>query len=177
MFLMRINRVTILFNKIGDEIMTDKYNKILPFSSIPAEPLDTPPMKYPFLVVRFMPAVYQREQIDIRQGEAAVHISPGSCFLRHPDPFDGEGAIRESCRALLLEGVMAAVLRTQLRMCVVWAADKASYVERDRTIKVLNSIPSGGFMLPSKIAFDAPEKVVYDKDGNIENCSKPRPKH
>ena len=157
--------------------MTNNYNEILPFSGIPTEPLDKPTSEYPYLVVRFMPAVYQRERIDIRRGEAAVHIGPGSCFLRHPDPFDGEGAIRESCRALLLEGVMAAVLRTQLRMCVVWAADKASYVERDRPIKELNSIPSGGFMLPSKIAFDAPEKVAFGKDGNIENCSKPRPKH
>jgi hypothetical protein len=151
--------------------------KMMPYTGIPAEPLDSPTSEYPYLVVRIMSGVYQRERINIRKGEAAVHIGHGSCFLRHPDPFDEGGAIRESCRMLLLESVLATVLRTHLRMCVVWAADKCSFVEMDRTIKESNSIPSGGVMLPSKLAFDAPVKAEFDSEtGNIKDAPSP-PKH
>lgn len=154
--------------------MKGKYNMMIPASGIPTEPLDNPTSEYPYLVVRLMAGVYQRERIDIRKGEAAVHIGHGSCFLRHPDPFDERGVMREGCRTLLLEGVLAAVLRTRLRMCVVWAADKSSFVELDRTIKESNSIPSGGFMLPSKMAFDAPVKAEFDSETvNIKDVPSP----
>lgn len=157
-----------------DGIKIGRSECMLPFSGIPFEPLDKSSSEYPYLVVRLMSAVYQRERIYIRQGDPAVHIGYGSCFLRHPQPFDEGGRISSDCRKLLLDGVLAAVLRTRLRMCVVWAPDKASYVEMDRTINKSNSIPSGGIMLPSKIAFDAPEKVVVGEDGSIEKCSKPK---
>ncbi|MEI8172711.1 MAG: tetratricopeptide repeat protein [Deltaproteobacteria bacterium] len=160
-----------------DGIKKGRYNCMLPFSDIPSEPLDKPSSEYPYLVVRLMSGVYQRERIYIRQGEAAVYIGHGSCFLRHPDPFDEEGIIREGCRKLLLDGVMAAVLKTRLRMCVVWAPDKASFVEMDKTINESNEPPSGGITLPSKVAFDTPMKAEIDSEtGNIKDVTS-QPKH
>jgi hypothetical protein len=60
--------------------MTGEY-KMMPFTGIPAEPLDSPTSVYPYLVVRLMFGVYQRERIDIRKGEAAAyhyHVQKGA---------------------------------------------------------------------------------------------------
>ena len=127
---------------------------ISPFTDIPAEPIAAPTTQYPYLVVRIMSAFYQRERIDVRQGEPAVQIGTGKSFVQHPEPWLDANAISEGCRNLLLKGVIAAVDRTKFRMCIVWDKESCSFVERDGVINESTESPSGGVNLPRKLAFD-----------------------
>lgn len=132
---------------------------VSPFTSIPTEPI-ADGNKYPYLIVRLMPAVYQRERIDIRKGEPLVAISPGTTYVQHPEPLNGDGSMSVDCRALLLNAVKEAVQRTRFRMSVIWGERAASYVELDGSINASTQIPSGGIQLPNKLAFD--QRVVTD---------------
>jgi|GEM_PF-2010544 len=127
---------------------------VSPFSTIPAEPLDNPAGKYPYLVVRIMSSVYQRESIEIREGEPSVHIGYRSSYVQYPTPVTTDGLISADCRTLLLNGVLEAVRRTGFRMSVVWQPGLCSYVERDGTINESEQTPSGGIALPAGIVFD-----------------------
>jgi len=133
---------------------------VAPFSNIPAEPLDNPKGKYPYLVIRFMSGVYQRESIEVRVGESAFHLGVNTTYVQHPVPYASDGSISEGCRKLLLEEVLAAVIRTRYRMCVVWQLGVCSYVESDGTINESNDPPSGGVALPAKIEFD--KRIPFD---------------
>lgn len=127
---------------------------VSPFSTIPAEPLDNPARKSIGLVVRLMSCVYQSERIEIREGEPSVHIGYRSSYVQYPTPITADGLVSEGCRTLLLEGVLAAVIRTGFRMSVVWQRGVCSYVERDGTITESEQPPSGGISLPAGIVFD-----------------------
>jgi len=128
---------------------------ITPFTQIPSEQLSNSTAEYPYLVVRIMNAVYQRERIDIRQGEPAVLIGAGKCYVQHPEPRTVGNEISEGCRALLLAAVSTSVDKTKFRMSVVWGKSSTSYVERDGVINESSVIPSGGVELPNKLGFDA----------------------
>ena len=93
---------------------------VSPFTQIPSEPLAGPVTQYPFLVVRIYNTVYQREQIEIRQGKPAVKIGAGNSYVQHPEPWLLNNEISEGCRALLLVGVVSAVNTTGFRMCIKW---------------------------------------------------------
>lgn len=127
---------------------------VSPFTQIASEPLAGPVTQYPFLVVRIYSAVYQRERIEIRQGEPAVKIGAGKSYVQHPEPWLLNNEISENCRALLLAGVTSAVNTTGFRMCIKWAEARCSYVERDGVINESSESPSGGIDMPSKLAFD-----------------------
>ncbi|MBA3033570.1 MAG: hypothetical protein KKF85_06125 [Gammaproteobacteria bacterium] len=133
---------------------------VSPFSTDPAEPLDNPKGSYPHLVVRIMSAVYQRESIEVREGEPSVHVGHRNAYVQHPVPFTADGSISEGCRKLLLGGVLKAVIRTGHRMCVVWQLGVCSYVECDGRIDKSRDAPSGGVSLPTKIEFD--KRVPFD---------------
>lgn len=126
---------------------------------IPSEPVDES-NKYPYLVVRIMPAVYQRERIDVRIGEPSVAISPNRTYVQHPEPITDDGSMSVGCRTLLLNAIKEAVNRTKFRMSVIWGEGDVSYVEHDGSIKASTVIPSGGIQLPNKLAFD--QRVVTD---------------
>ena len=122
-------------------------------------PAEAPPEIYPYLVVRIYSAVYQRERIEIIQGEAAVEIRAKGTFVRHPQPFNSQGELSDGCRRLLLDGVLEAVQRTHFRMCVVWNSSSCSFVERDGIITESSDPPSGGINLP-KLAFHEPPRRI-----------------
>lgn len=126
---------------------------VIPFTSIPSEPIDEG-NKYPYLIVRLMSAVYQRENIDVRKGEPLVAISPHKTYVQHPEPIADDGNMSIGCRTLLLNAVKDAVNRTKFRMSVIWGKADASYVELDGSINASTEIPSGGIQLPNKLAFD-----------------------
>lgn len=128
--------------------------KVAPFSTHPFEPLDNPKGDYPYLVIRLMSAVYQREPIEIRQGTSRVHIGHRTTYVQHRSPRTPEGQVSEECRLLLLQGVREAVRRLKHRMCVVWQHNSCSFVESDGTINESGDPPSGGATLPNSIAFD-----------------------
>jgi hypothetical protein len=127
---------------------------VSPFSSHPAEPLDNPKGRFPHIVIRFMAAVYQRESIDVRIGEPAVHIGHRASFVQHPAPYAADDSIGAECRALLLNGVLESVRRTRHRMCVVWKRGACTFVEPDGTFNDSEEAPSGGVPLPASIEFE-----------------------
>lgn len=116
---------------------------------------------YPYIVVHLMPTVYQREEIAIAHGAPSVHIGHRDTFVHHPAPFSDDG-ISQGCRELLIQGVHEAVLRTHFRMCLVWAPDWCTFIERDGSVNESNDPPSGGIgsggvggiPLPIEIEFD-----------------------
>lgn len=127
---------------------------VAPFSTHPFEPLDNPKGDYPYLVIRLMSAVYQREPIEIRLGTSRVHIGHRTTYVQHRSPRTPEGQVSEECRLLLLQGVSEAVRRLKHRMCVVWQHKSCSFVELDGTINESGTPPSGGATLPNGIAFN-----------------------
>ncbi len=135
---------------------------VSPFASIPSEPVDEIG-KYPYLIIRLMPAVYQRHQITVYRGEPLVTIGHGRNFVQHPEPITDEGVITPGCRTLILNAVLEVVKRGPFRMAVVWGEKEASYVERDGSIEESTVRPSGGIPLPNKIAYDQREIIDLSK--------------
>lgn len=119
---------------------------------------------YPYLVIRLCPAVYQREEITISEGVPSARVAWRNTQLSHPAPYNSYGQITESAKAALIEGVLAAVRRTNFRMCIVWSKEACTFVERYGRIEHKDEPPSGGYgsggvggqPLPFEIAFDRP---------------------
>lgn len=99
---------------------------------------------YPFLVVRLMSAVYQREHVTICQGPPIAHVGYHDTFVHHPFPYAADGSISRDCMRLMAEATLEAVQRTKFRMCLVWSKTHCTYVERDGTIRESHEPPSGG---------------------------------
>jgi hypothetical protein len=136
----------------------------------PPRPVEVPP-DYPYIVVRVIAGVYQREDIAIEEGEPCIHIGHRCSYVRHPEPFTDTGQISPGCREFLIRGVLDAVQRFRLRMCLVWARGACTFCERDGTALDSNDPPSGGFgsggrggtKLPFNIEFD--RRDTHSDDG------------
>ncbi len=133
---------------------------VSPFSDHPAEPIDSPKGSYPYLVIRFMAAVYQRENLQVRVGVPAVHIGHRSSFVQHPVPYAKDGSISPACRVFLLDGVLDGVRRLKFRICVVWEKGTCTFVEREGQIKDSDDPPSDGVPLPKTI--DCDKRVPFE---------------
>ena len=124
--------------------------------------------RYPYLVIRLMAGVYQREPLDIQPGKPSIHVGHRSSSVRHPEPFNADGSVSKACRALLVMGVLNAVRRTGFRMCVVWDPENCTFVERDGKCEESATPPSGGLgtggvggtALPIEIDVDSPPVPV-----------------
>ena len=122
---------------------------------------------YPYLVVHLMPAMYQREEITVRSGEPKAHVGHRNCYVHHVSPFANDGSISQGCREILVAAVLDAVLRTRFPMCLVWAANSCTFLERDGSVREGSEPPSGGLgtggvggmPMPADIAFDDPRSV------------------
>jgi hypothetical protein len=101
------------------------------------------PPPYPHLVVRLIATVYQNERIRISVGPPAVEVVNRQCVVSHPAPFAADGSMSLACRALIIDGVQAAVRKLRLRMCVVWGPSACTYVEAD-SVREHAEPPSGG---------------------------------
>lgn len=118
---------------------------------------------YPHLVVRIYSAVYQREDIAIHEGPPQVHIGYRSSSVQCPAPFMPNGQLSPSCRDLLVAGVVEAVPRLRIRMCLVWGPSDCTYCERDGSSKNSNQLPSGGLGSGGVGGIPLPIEVQYDK--------------
>lgn len=118
--------------------------------------------RFPYLVIRFMAAVYQREDFAIHVGSERIHIGHRDSFIHHPRPFEDDGTVSPECRQALIAAVLAAVRKYRFRMCIVWAPGKCTFVEADGSANDSTDPPSGGIgtggvggaPLPSDIEFD-----------------------
>jgi len=158
----------------------DAGSAVLPWNP---EPSVAARLRYPYLVVRLMSAVFQREDITLHPGSPSVHIGHRDTFVHHPQPFDADGAVSADCRALLIAGTLEAVQRTRFRMCLVWAADSCTFVEFDGSVKHSDDPPSGGLgtggvggkALPGDIEFDrrAGQQAKFASDGPLRPLQGP----
>lgn len=99
---------------------------------------------YPYIVVRFMATVYQREDISIHCGEPKAHVGYRDSFVHHPNPFAEDGALNPECEALLISATHEAIRRTHFRMCLVWGPKRCTFLERDGSEVDSDDPPSGG---------------------------------
>jgi hypothetical protein len=76
------------------------------------------PAQYPYVVIRYMPAVY-----DVRPVPPSMP------------------------RERLVSVILSEVRRTRFRMCCVFAADDCVYCEPDGTTRASNDPPAGGAVL------------------------------
>jgi len=117
---------------------------------------------FPYLVVRMMAGIYQREDFAIHVGTERIHIGHRDSFVHHPRPFADDGSVTPECRKAMIAAVLAAVRKFRFRMCLVWARDACTFVEPDGSTLAGTEPPWGGFgtggvggtPLPSDIEFD-----------------------
>lgn len=119
--------------------------------------------RFPYLVVCFMPAVFQREEIAIHKGPAKMRVGFRDSFVHHPEPFKPDGSMSADCKRLMIVGTLEAIQRTGFRMCLVWTANSCTYVEKDGSANDSDAPPSGGvgsggaggIPLPHDLEFEA----------------------
>jgi len=126
---------------------------------------------YPYIVIHLMPAVYQREEISIACGAPSVHIGHRDTFVHHPTPFSEDG-ISQGCRDLLIQGVHEAVRRTRFRMCLVWAPDWCTFIERDGSANESNDPPSGGIGSGGVGGIPSPIEIEFDQRRQLGRYNK-----
>lgn len=74
--------------------------------------------RYPYLVIRLIPAVYHRLPIHFVPNDR-VKPFPHSLTMVEPEPFDADGKLTAQCRKNLVEIVRHQVKKTGHRMCFV----------------------------------------------------------
>jgi hypothetical protein len=106
--------------------------------------LRAPARRYPYLVVRWMAAVY---------GVWEIRIGAGACedperALVVVDPSYREGVpLSVSQRRAIIDAALAKSAQLRHRMCVVFAEDDAVYVEPDGRCNASSEAPRGGLRL------------------------------
>jgi hypothetical protein len=147
-------------------------------ADIPNSVPDASGVVYPYLIVRLMPAVYMRAPITIEVGPPAVEIVGRGCRVSHPAPLASDGSVAADCRALIVDGVRAAVRNGRHRMTIFWGGRWCTYCEvgyaMDSTF-----VPSGGIQListdlePHRYEPGAPDSLdgrALDKVVSIEEA-------
>ena len=86
--------------------------------------------RYPYVVVRLMAALRQREEIAVYASAPRSRVGFRDSFVHHPTPFAADGAVRQGCRNVLVAATFEAVRRTGLRQCLVWPVNESSSQER-----------------------------------------------
>lgn len=99
---------------------------------------------YPYLVVRLMAAVYQREALAVKQGNPYAMVKHWGSYLSHPGVSADGKTIDTAAREYFEAAVLQMVQRTGFRMSIVWAKDECSFMEKDGSIERKLAPPSGG---------------------------------
>lgn len=103
--------------------------------------------RFPYLVIRWMAAVYGRKDFIFVVGDHKFSMNQRSIEVTHPAPFDHTEQIAADCKSLILKGVLEAVKTSRFRMCVVWGPKSCTYVESDGNFNHSSEPPSGGVVL------------------------------
>lgn len=132
---------------------------ISPFTDHLPAPIDDPNGSFPYIVIRLIATVYQKESLQVRVGSPDFHIGYRSSFVQHPCPYAENGSISPECRAYMLTAVLEAVIRLRFRMCVVWKKGACTFVEPDGQFNDSDEAPSGGVVLPNTIEYDRRTRI------------------
>ena len=103
--------------------------------------------KYPYVVVRYMAAVYSRRQVVFKpSGHAGVENQNIVCI--HPAPF-ANGKLKQECVEELVDILKDLTHSSGFRMCLVLAENSCIFVEPDGQTKISDDPPSGGVKIKS----------------------------
>jgi hypothetical protein len=103
------------------------------------------PGSYPRLVIRIYSAIYSRVPIDLKCAQPAeAKIASSRASLCHPGVDPETSALDPDARKFLADAVLTAVRRTGFRMCLVFGAQDALFIEKDGSMNPSNDPPSGG---------------------------------
>lgn len=107
-----------------------------------------PVCRFPYLVVRLIPTLYQHEKIFVGP-TPPKNATPRNIVVVHPDPWDGD-RLRPEVRQEIIEKAIALCVRVKrFRMCVVFGEDDQVYVDPDGTTKEMsNAIPRAWIQIP-----------------------------
>lgn len=98
---------------------------------------------YPYIIVRLMAAVMQRERVVARVGPPEAYAGYRRSYVQHPAPL-GDGLLCAEPRWLLIKATREAVQRTRFNMCVVWGPESATFCWRGGTVTHSSEPPRGG---------------------------------
>lgn len=101
--------------------------------------------EYPYLVVRWMAAVYGRRKITFTD-QGANGFEGETLFIQYPEAFH-DGVLQEGAIQAAVEEIKKQVLKHGFRMCLVLSDTKCIFIERDGSANLSPEPPSGGVQL------------------------------
>lgn len=110
------------------------------------------------LVVRMMPAIYNRFPVKISDGPPFAEIDLRSARISYPDPFADDGTVSMECLLWLVEAMRNASASLRFPICLVLDEDEAVYFEPDGRYQYSRKPPRGG--LPLNMLTDAPNEPL-----------------
>lgn len=114
--------------------------------------------QYPFLVIRWMSAVYGKKKIVfVSQGESK--LKGDSLVVVADGPCDTCGQLPAETLPRLVGAILPIVVSEQRRMCLVLSPTNGVYIEPDGKVRWTDELPSGGMLIPD------PE-IIRDFDPN-----------
>jgi hypothetical protein len=110
------------------------------------------------LVVRLMPAIYNRFPVDISDGPPFAEINLRSAQVSYPDPLADDGTVSMDCLLWLVEAVRNASASMRFPICIVLDDDEAVYFEPTGEFQYSRKPPRGG--LPLNVLTEPPVEPV-----------------
>lgn len=104
---------------------------------------------FPYVVIRLIATVYQRETLTVDQGPARAVIKRRGSRLSHPGISDDGRTITQAAKSYFEAALVRQVRRTNHRVCVVWGPDECTYVEPNGDTERKSEPPVGGFISPA----------------------------
>lgn len=100
---------------------------------------------YPFVVIRWMAAVYGHRSVKFVPS-GPVPETDDDVIVVCPNPYV-DGVLSEQAKLALIERLKQLTIKMRLRLCAVFSAESAVYVETDGTASESTTPPCGGVMI------------------------------
>ncbi len=102
--------------------------------------------KYPYVVIRLMPAVYMNRKVEfVESGAKPLALGEETFRIEYPGKaFTDDGVIFPAALACLKLEVRKFMQKNRFRCCIVLAADNSIFLEHDGSENRSNEPPSGG---------------------------------
>ncbi len=106
--------------------------------------------EYPFLVIRWMSAVYGKKNIVfVSEGESG--FQGDSLVVLADGPCSACGQLPAESLPKLIGAILPLVVRDQRRMCLVLSKNSAVFMEPDGKVNWSEEPPHGGLLIPDPV--------------------------
>lgn len=102
---------------------------------------------FPYLVIRYLAAVYRRKVIRLRAGEPGFVSHDDFFEFAHPEVVPDINQLRPAVRDFVTAHLIEFTKSNRFRMCVVWSESDCTYIEPDGWLHNSSSIPAGGVVI------------------------------